>query len=774
MQRRILLVATIFLVLLGVSFLSVLPAHAVIYVSNVIGSSITTWPDDTTGNIAPTTNIVGATTTLNSPWGVAVDGSWIYVANASNNSVDVFPINADGNAAPTRSIQGASTILNYPDGVAVDGSWIYVANQSNNSIVVFPIGADGNAAPTRSIQGASTTLSAPWGVAVDGSWIYVANVNNDSVDVFPINADGNAAPTRSIQGASTTLNSPVGVAVDGSWIYVTNNQNNSVDVFPINADGNAAPTRSIQGASTTLNRPYGVAVDGSWIYVASYLNNRVDVFSINADGDIAPARSIQGASTTLNRPGGIAVSAGGTVDLPETGQTTCYDTAGTVIPCATTGQDGDIQAGVAWPAPRFTDNGDGTVTDNLTGLIWLQNANCFGTQTWANAINASNTLNSTECGLSDGSVEGDWRLPNVNELESLINAEEANTATWLNDPAQGFTNVQSGNYYWSSSTYASNTVSAWYVNMSGHVYNNNNKTDSRYVWPVRASTTPPAELWETGQTTSYAAGDDGDLQRGVAWPSPRFTDNGDGTVTDNLTGLIWLQNANCFGSQTWANALNAANTLNSTECGLSDGSVEGDWRLSNRKELHSLTDFSQYNPALPSGYGSYFTNVLSAIYWSSSTYADNTVNAWYVNMYDSAVIPFNKTSNRYVWPVRAGCTASFPDISTGHWAEDYIKAIFCAGITTGFPDGTYRPESSVTRAQMATFLIRALYGESFSYGSTPYFPDLSAGHWAFKYVQRLYEDGITTGFPDGTYRPESSVTRAQMAAFLSRAFLGMP
>ncbi|HXE98165.1 MAG TPA: hypothetical protein VN642_17305, partial [Dongiaceae bacterium] len=65
-----------------------------------------------------------------------------------------------------------------------------------------------------------------------------------------------------------------------------------------------------------------------------------------------------------------------TVQLPRTGQTLCYNNAGGVIPCAGTGQDGDKLAGTPWPNPRFTDNADGTVTDNLTGLIWLKNARC--------------------------------------------------------------------------------------------------------------------------------------------------------------------------------------------------------------------------------------------------------------------------------------------------------------------------------------------------------------------------------------------------------------
>ncbi len=338
------------------------------------------------------------------------------------------------------------------------------------------------------------------------------------------------------------------------------------------------------------------------------------------------------------------------IDLPRTGQTTTY----------ATGDDGDIQAGVAWPVPRFTDNGNGTVTDNLTGLMWTKGGNApgplgcvpFVAKTWADALTYIACLNAISyLGYAD------WRLPNVNELESLINAEEADTATWLN--GQGFAVVQSA-YYWSSTTYAFDTSRAWDVNMSnGYVNANSKVNNSDYVWPVRGATTPPAELWKTNQTTSYTAGDDGDLERGVTWPSPRFTDNGNGTVTDNLTGLVWLKNADCFGTQTWANALNSANTLNSGECGLTDGSAEGDWRMPNRKELRSLIDYSQNIPALPAGHP--FTNVRTNFYWSSSTDANIFVFVWAVNMWDGDVITGPKVGNTYVWPVRApSCLGTGP------------------------------------------------------------------------------------------------------------------
>jgi len=63
-----------------------------------------------------------------------------------------------------------------------------------------------------------------------------------------------------------------------------------------------------------------------------------------------------------------------TIQLPQTGQTGCWDINGTTVTCTGTGQDGDKLAGVPLPVPRFTDNSNGTVTDNLTGLIWLKNA----------------------------------------------------------------------------------------------------------------------------------------------------------------------------------------------------------------------------------------------------------------------------------------------------------------------------------------------------------------------------------------------------------------
>jgi Protein of unknown function (DUF1566) len=172
-----------------------------------------------------------------------------------------------------------------------------------------------------------------------------------------------------------------------------------------------------------------------------------------------------------------------------------------------------------------------------------------------------------------------------------------------------------------------------------------------------------APVAQTGQTTIYISGDDGALQKGVDWPIPRFTDNGKGTIRDNLTKLIWLKNANCPGTPAvWATALayvtelNSSGTMNAINCGdmSKTGAVhQTDWRLPNVHELASLVDYGTFYPALPSGYP--FTTFWVSFYWSSTSDASNaTTYAWGVNFIDGSVGIDNKIGSNYVIAVRGG------------------------------------------------------------------------------------------------------------------------
>jgi hypothetical protein len=187
------------------------------------------------------------------------------------------------------------------------------------------------------------------------------------------------------------------------------------------------------------------------------------------------------------------------------------------------------------------------------------------------------------------------------------------------------------------------------------------------VMPAFAQEAPVAQ---TGQTTSFAPGDDGDIQAGVPFPVPRFTDNGDGTVRDNLTGLIWLKDARCLGFQTWAHALTAIGDLNrGTDFSCADYSAGtfDDWRLPNVKELHSLIHFGFVEPALSNAAGTAqwvegdaFSRVLSSgtdCFRSSTTFADGPHLAWHVRLIGRSggrTAIGRKDLTCRVWPVRGG------------------------------------------------------------------------------------------------------------------------
>lgn len=160
----------------------------------------------------------------------------------------------------------------------------------------------------------------------------------------------------------------------------------------------------------------------------------------------------------------------------------------------------------------------------------------------------------------------------------------------------------------------------------------------------------PAPLQETGQAVSDAEGDDGWYMNGVSWTSQRFIDNGDGTVTDNTTGLVWLKNANCFEVLNWSEALTACNGLADGSCGLSDASIAGDWSLPNVNQLLSLIDRSQDSPALPPG--NPFINVQLSYYWTSTYAAYDNAFAWYVFIVDGFSDFDLKTTQSYIWPVK--------------------------------------------------------------------------------------------------------------------------
>jgi len=360
----------------------------------------------------------------------------------------------------------------------------------------------------------------------------------------------------------------------------------------------------------------------------------------------------------LVAPFTIGAEEKGVITLPQTGQTKSYGID----------DDGKLHKGAAWPKPRFTDNNDETMTDNLTGLMWSKDARNPGpsqctpgqNKEWKGALSHVACLNANKyLGYKD------WRLPNVNELDSLINDDQANSTIWL--AAQGFRNVMVA-FYWSSTTDKRRPNMAWVTVMySGNVFTREKQSPKYPVWPVRGGiniSSAAVTLPQTGQTTCYVSvlstsqgipsssanvipcqgtGQDGELQTGVVWPSPRFS-VAEGCVTDYLTGLTWIKNPD-ESRRTWDQALAFSNDL--SRCGHTD------WRLPNRNELRSLVNYGQTEPAKWLNEQG-FSRVLADDYWTSTAYEDRPDNSWVVNLNYGHVVAGRKDKKYYVLPVRGG------------------------------------------------------------------------------------------------------------------------
>ncbi|NWF65785.1 MAG: DUF1566 domain-containing protein [Chloroflexi bacterium] len=307
--------------------------------------------------------------------------------------------------------------------------------------------------------------------------------------------------------------------------------------------------------------------------------------------------------------------------LPDTGQTQCYNDVGRVISCPAPGerfygQDGNYTG----PQPAYQDNGDGTVPDLNTGLVWQrgddQNDTGYGFK-WQDAVNY--------CSALDLGGKSDWRLPSQFELRSLVrygNEQPAINTVY-------FPHVH-WRIYWSNTPIGSSpdAVQWWTVNFgSGADGLNTNTFDFNYLLPyVRCV-------------------------RGESLRQGNYADNHNGTVIDLDTGLVWQQGdaQNDQGGHSWETALAYCEDL--TLGGWDD------WRLPNIQEIKTIVDYSRLEPAINPIFGS---GSFSLDYWSSTTsvWIAQVDYAQSVDFSEGRIQHSRKSSANYVRCVRGGSSSS--------------------------------------------------------------------------------------------------------------------
>jgi len=244
----------------------------------------------------------------------------IYAANnfPATASVTEYPFDANGNVAPTATISGPDTgLLMGVAGLSVDSSgYLYAAtsgvNGSPNAIVVYSPGANGDAPPARTLTAQS--YGGVWSVATAEDAVgdlWVANLAIPAIEEFAPNASGDAQPIRIIAGANTGLIKPFGIALSGRGdVWVADLYADEVMRFGPDQKGNVAPKQVIAGPLTGLMRPVGVALGPGtvWVSDVSFIPVvGVREFASSANGDVPPLRVIR-----LNGPFSIN---GGPLDV---------------------------------------------------------------------------------------------------------------------------------------------------------------------------------------------------------------------------------------------------------------------------------------------------------------------------------------------------------------------------------------------------------------------------------------------------------------------------
>jgi hypothetical protein len=281
--------------------------------------------------------------------------------------------------------------------------------------------------------------------------------------------------------------------------------------------------------------------------------------------------------------------------LPDTGQTAGFTN--------TFGEDNDYTQNV----PFFININTLITTDTVTGLMWQRTDS--GEMTIENAVKYCDTL--TLGGFTN------WRLPTPHEAFSILNLQN-------NKPALDtkFFTKTAAEYWWTSAKQSDDVSKIWCTNAGGGVGNH-----------------PKSETISAGGTKPFHAR----AVRDIKTPSiiaAHFTDNGNGTITDNLTNLVWQKTLNP-STLTWEDALKYAENLIFANA--------SDWRLPNIKELQSINDESVVKPSIST---TFFPAIGIKKYWSSTSLPNQTAKAWYLQTQYGITTYDDKTITNYVICVR--------------------------------------------------------------------------------------------------------------------------
>ena len=411
---------------------------------------------------------------------------------------------------------------------------------------------------------------------------------------------------------------------------------------------------------------------------------------------------------------GIPVTENASYPIVDTGQGACYDDSG-VITCpaegaAFYGQDAQYTGNT----PNYTNNGDGTVTDNVTGLIWQQSADTDGDGDIDAADKMAYESANLYCENLSYAGYDDWQLPSIKQLYSLIDFSGVDPSGYEGSDTSGLVPFIDTDYFdfaYGDTNAGERIIDSQYASSTLYVAN----TGEQLLFGVNFA---DGRIKGYGLSlfgrdkTFYVAY----IRENSSYGVNDFSDNSDGTITDNATGLMWSQDdsgSDAPNGLNWEEALAYVEAQNETNY-----LGNSDWRLPDVKELQSILDYGRspdttHSAAIdPLFDATSITNEGGqtdyAFYWSSTTHANWTDNPGRAGAYVSFGRALGYLGGSWSDVHGAGAQRSDPksgdpaDWPTGHGPQGDAIRIYNAVRLVRGSDVTETPDGDPTAGSTVT------------------------------------------------------------------------
>jgi len=558
--------------------------------------------------VTPTLRLTTSGITLTASWDATIGATWYNLFYAT------YP---DGSVADPVNMGNKTTLsIDLWEGAAYS-VYLQACNSSGcsdySNIEHFEIASSLNVNPSTVGISASQTSDC---IISGGTSPYSAS--SSDISVATASLSGSTLSVTAVGSGSTTIT--VKDSASGSATISVTVIGSSLSVSPTSLSVTAGATDNCTISGGTS--PYSASSSDISVATPSLSGSTLSVTAVGAGSATITIEDAASGSATIS----VTVSLPAAVyspKVPDTGQTKCYDWWGYEITCPTPGerlygQDGSYTIN----SPSYTKldaNGNDLsdsatswtmVRDNVTGLIWE-------VKTDDETLNDKNDQYSWE-GATELFIEmlnssgfggySDWRLPTITELAGILDYSGSAPTIETNY----FPKTISAPYWSSTAFTCSNDHQAWYINFEFDNASANYESDSYHVRAVRG-----------------------------AQSDKTFVDNGDGTITDSSTGLMWEQATSNASLLSWTGALYYCEDL--TLAGYTD------WRLPNMKELRTIVDHKTCNPAIDT---EYFPDTMLSDYWSSTSRAISPSFAWGIEFASGQDRAYVKNDSSYVRAVR--------------------------------------------------------------------------------------------------------------------------